>query len=187
MESQSKIIKDASIRFALTYFTCILTGFLFYQFQIFDRNSPGFDFVHFGFIAAIFFTALQTLPVRTSLAVYVFLSVLSQAFFPKSDELTFSLFWNILEHIVLGTAIYLYWRFFYSSIKPISIRPVLFSIFIIIGWIIISIALRVYTNLYTGFGYLIYYDIQFGLLFGLGIGFGIEFGNLLLRKKTLSV
>jgi len=126
---------------------------------------------------------LQTLSVRTSLAVYVFLSILSQAFFPKSDELPFSLFWNILEHIVLGTAIYLYWRFFYINIKHISIRPLLLAGFIVISWIIISTALRVYTNWYDGFGYLIYYDIQFGLLFGLGLGFGIESGNLLLKQR----
>jgi hypothetical protein len=186
MKSQSKFIKDALIRFALTYFACILIGFLFYQFQIFDIKSPKFDFVHFGALAAIFFTMLQTTSVRNSVSAYIFLSILSQAFLPKSDELYFSLFWNITEHIVLGIAIYLYWKLFYSVNKAMKIRSLLLAPIIVIGWIIISTAIRVYTNWYEGFSHLIYYDIQFGLLFGFGLGLGIESGNLLLKPKEIS-
>jgi len=183
----NKTIKDSIIRFLLTYSGCLLFGFIFYQFQLFDIKAPAFDYLHYGALAAIFFTLLQSVSTRNSIAVYVVLCIISQAVFPKQYEISFSLFWNVVEHILLGIAVYLYWIFPYTSKKAGALRPVIFASFIMLAWILISTALRVYTNNYSGFPYLVYYDLRFGLLFGLGLATGIEAGDILLNGNDIKI
>lgn len=183
----NKIVKDSIIRFLLTYSGCLLFGFIFYQLQIFDIKAPAFDYLHYGALAAVFFTLLQSASDRNAIAVYVVLCIISQAIFPKQFEMSFSLFWNIAEHLLLGVAVYLYWKFLYSSQKTGALRPVFFAAFIMIAWILLSTALRVYTNNYTGFPYLVYYDLRFGLLFGIGLATGIEAGDILLNGRGMKI
>jgi len=181
----NKIIQNSIIRFLLTYSGCLLFGFIFYQFQLFDIKAPAFDYLHYGALAAIFFTMLQSVSARNAVAVYVVLCIISQAVFPKQYEMSFSLFWNIVEHILLGVAVFVYWKFPYSSQTAGALRPVIFAVLIMLAWIILSTALRVYTNNYSGFPYLVYYDLRFGLLFGLGLATGIEAGDILLNGNDI--
>lgn len=183
MKTQT-VILNGIIRFVLSYFGCLLFGFLIYQFHLFDIDAPAFDYVHFGALAAIFFTLLQSMSSRNAIAAYFVLCVISQAIFPKHYDLSFSLVWNSTEHILLGLAIYLFWKFPYAKQKSWLVRPMFLAVFVIIAWILLSLALRVYTNYYTGFMRLIYYDLHFGLLFGLGLGVGIEVGDKLLNRKS---
>ena len=187
MNTHAEFIKNIIIRFIFTYLGCILIAFLFYQYKIFDIKTPEFDFVHYGALAAIFFTLLQVTSNRNALAAYVVLCIASQAILPKPYELSFSLFWNVIEHIILGVAIYLFWRFSYSKNRAVSLQPLLLAGYFIIFWILMSVALRGYTNWYSGFLHIIYYDIRFGFLFGIGMGFGIGAGDLLLEQKVTSV
>ena len=111
------------------------------------------------------------------------LCVISQALLPKPYELPFALFWNITEHLLLGLAIFLYWKIPYTISKTTTVRPLFLAFIIIIAWINLSTALRVFTQSYGGFMHIAYYDVKFGLLMGLGLGLGIEAGNLIVKIK----
>jgi len=185
MESQ-KLTKNILIRFASAYSGCILIGLIFYQFNIFDSKSWGFDFIHYGALTAIFFALLQTTTIRNAGAVYVVLIIIGQAVFPKPYNAPFSLFWNISEYIVIGAAVYLFWRYSFLG-KNKGIRPFLLAGYFMIAWVLISAVLRIYTNWYDGFVVLIFKNAQHGLIFGFGLGAGIEVGDLLLKHDDTEI
>jgi hypothetical protein len=185
MKSQ-KLIKNILIRFASAYLGCILIGLIFYQLNTFDSKSWAFDFIHYGAITAIFFALLQTTTIRNSGAVYVVLIIIGQAFFPKPYGMPFSLFWNILEYLIIGAAVYLYWRYSFS-VKSKGIRPFLLALYFMAGWVLISVILRIYTNWYDGLVILIFKNAQHGLIFGFGLGAGIEAGELFLKNEVTEV
>lgn len=185
MDSHTILMKDVLVRFASGFLGCMLIGFIFFQFNIFDAKSWAFDFVRFGALTAIFFALLQSLTVRNAIAAYIVLSLINQAILPKPYEMSFSLFWNLLEHIVIGIAVYLFWRFSFSGKKNKVIRPLMLAGYFMIAWAFISIMLRVYANWYEGLIHLIYRNIQHGLLMGLGLGVGIEVGNLFLKHNGM--
>jgi hypothetical protein len=186
MESQKQLIKNILIRFVSAYLGCILIGLIFYQLNIFDAKSWAFEFILYGAITAIFFALLQTTTIRNAGAVYVVLIIIGQAVFPKPYDATFSLFWNILEYVVIGVVVYIYWRYTFSEgIK--GIRPFLLAVYFMIAWVLISVVLRIYTNWYDGIAALIFSNARHGLIFGFGLGAGIETGDLLLKQDNTEI
>lgn len=182
METKSKIIFEAFIRFFLAYLGCIITGLIFFQLFIFNPESWAFDFIHFGALAALFYSMLYSMTQRNAIAAYFILTLISITLLPKPYDISFSLFWNILEHISIGIAVYLYWRFPITNERASGLRPFLLAGYLMFVWAIVSAALRIYTGWYEGFFLVVYKSLQHGLLLGLGLGAGIEAGNTLITR-----
>jgi len=182
METQSKTIQASFIRFFSTCLGCIIIGLIFFRLRIFNPQDWAFDFIQFGVLAAIFYALLCFITLRNSIAAYFVLTLISVIILPKPYDLYFSLFWNLLEHIFICIAVYLYWRFPYSGKKAVWIRPLQLAGYFMIAWALVSVALRVYANWYEGFFLVVYQSLRHGLLIGLGLGAGIEAGNVFLTR-----
>jgi hypothetical protein len=181
MKDKSEIEQGIIIRFILAYAGCLLIGYIFFQDGIFIPKNWPFQFVVSGALGAIFLAFLQTISLRSSWAVFVVLSILSQAITNQHLELSL-LLRDILALAALGFGIFLFWKFSLSDKNIIWHRPLQLAGFLAVLYVIATSSLLLYHNAGDMYVQTVFIQLSVSFLIGLGLGIGTEAANLYLKR-----
>jgi hypothetical protein len=181
MKDKSEIEQGIIMRFISAYLGCLLVGYIFFQNGIFMFKNWPFQFVLSGALGAIFLAFLQTVSLRSSCAVYVVLSILSQAITNQHLELSL-LLRDILALAALGFGVFLFWKFSLADKNIIWHRPLQLAGFLAVLYVIATSSTLLYNNAGEMYVQAIFIQLSVSFLIGLGLGIGTEAANLYLKR-----
>lgn len=181
MKSTHQLSQEIPVMFFSSYILCLLTGYIFFQSQIFMPRLTVFQFVMSGAIGVIFFVFLRFSSLRNALAAFFVICIFIKGFILTSLNADIILR-DILNFAVIGLAVYLFWRYSYKENINWNSPFQLAGLFAVLN-IIMTIILIIYGN--AGFRELsaaLSINVSVSFLIGLGMGMGIETGNFFINK-----
>jgi hypothetical protein len=162
----------------------IIIGFIFYQGNIFVPRLALFTFVTKGFMIALFFSSLRSLPKKYSFLVLLLLYIVEIAGGPSFRPLF--LLTRLLFILILGAVTYVYHRYFDVQKNIWFLRPLMLASLMAAGCIVIFIFSFLGPLLFATTSqdyYGLYISIALDYLIGLGTGYGIELSYYLLKRS----
>lgn len=151
----------------------LLLGYAFFQSDVFDRTHFSFQILSSGFIGSITFATFRFRDSRSAVAV-LFVLALINLVLTRSNNLAF-LARDLLFVGGLGLSVYLFYRYFFKSMKktPFGYPLVLASLCAVSNVIVTLLLMILHTTFHSSIPYILT-NLSVGFLSGLGMGFGIE-------------
>jgi hypothetical protein len=162
----------------------VLTGYIFFQSDIFFSNLTTFQFVISGALAAIFFTLLRFTSLRNTIAIYFVVCLFAGGLILNSFRMEV-LFRDTLYYLIIGYAVYLFFRYSYNT-DVVWNRPLQLAGYFAVLNILITVILLFINNQLPKLLNALTINLSISFLVGLGLGLGIEAGNYFLEKLHIT-